>query len=422
MQKLMCGLVLGLGGLIANPWTARAADGGSWAVTPADPLLRQFVQAVVEANPRVQAARAALEASGSYRDAASRPLYNPELDVTSERAHEARYTLGVGYTMDWAGKRKARTAVAESERMVAEAEYLAARRAVTVELLDGLARHQTSGERDSLAGSRRRLMDAFATLAQRRFDTGDLSQVELDLARLAAMEARIQKATAGAALAEVRQAVRSLAPDSPVSQWPSLPGSLPALSEGTDPRSLVTALPEVLAARRQVASADALVELRRRERRPDPTLSVAGGKEAGDLLTVVEFTIPLPVLNRFKDEVSAAAAERSQAQQIADDVSRRAHARLISAMERYNLSRGAWEDWEVTGQTSLTRQTEQLQKLWEADDLSTTDYLVQLRQTLDVQESALDLREALWRAWLEWLSASGQIDAWLGRGASRTME
>ena len=303
--------------------------------------------------------------------------------------------------------------------LVVEAEYLALRWDVTVELLNGLAQHQTGVEREALANSRRRLMDDFAVLAERRFAAGDLNQVELDLARLSATNARIQKATTAAGLAEARQAVRSLTPRTPATQWPALPASMPMLPTSADPQALVLALPEVLAARRQVAMADAVVELRRRERRPDPTLNLAGGEEEGETLIGLNLKIPLFVRNRFSHEVTAAMAERSQAQQIANDVLQRAHARLIGAEERYNLSRGAWGDWELTGQASLRRQTEQLQKLWQAGELSTTDYLVQLTATLDVQENALGLREALWRAWFEWLWASGQVDAWLGQGTYR---
>lgn len=408
------------GGLTITTFATRAAEPPTPGALRADPALIQFVQTVVEANPRVQAARAALEASGAFRDAASRPLYNPELSLDAENSDTDTRALGISQTLDWGGKRKARTAVAESDRLVVEAEYLAARWAVTVELLDGLAQHQTGAERDALAKSRQQLMDEFAALAQRRFDAGDLAQVELDLARLASTDARIQRATAGAGLAEARQSVRNLTPRSAVAQWPTLPGALPALPESAeDPQSLVLALPEVLAARRQVETADAVVELRRRERRPDPTLSLAGGEEDGEALIGLNVTIPLFVRNRFNHEVTAALAERSQAQQIADDVMQRAYARLISAAERYDLSRGAWGDWQQTGEASLSRQTEQLQRLWEAGELSTTDYLVQLTATLDVQESALDLREALWRAWFEWLWASGQVDAWLGQGTYR---
>lgn len=419
MRTPRLGLAALFGGLLVFQ-SAWAAEPDLGTITPADPALAEFVQSVLEASPRVQAARSGLEASSALRDAASRPLYNPELSLDAENSDSETRALGISQTLDWGGKRDARAAVAESDRLVVEAEYLAVRWAVAVELLDGLAQHQTGVQRDALAHSRRELMDEFAGLAQRRFDAGDLAQVELDLARLASTDARIQKATAAAGLAEARQAIRNLTPRSASAQWPLLPAALPSLPRSAeDPQSLVLALPEVLAARRQVATAEAVVELRRRERRPDPTLSLAGGEEDGETLIGLNVSIPLFVRNRFNHEVAAALAERSQAQQIADDVTQRAYARLISAAERYDLSRGAWDDWQQTGEASLSRQTEQLQRLWEAGELSTADYLVQLTATLDVQESALDLRAALWRAWFEWLWASGQVDAWLGQGSYR---
>jgi len=419
MQTRCCRLASWLVVLLLIPWVARAAQSDLPGLASADPALARFVQDVVEANPRVQAARAALEASVAYRDAASRPLYNPELSLEAENADADTRALGISQTIDWGGKRNARTAVADSDRMVVEAEYLATRWDVTVELLNGLALHQTGIERNELAEYRAQLMDNFVALAERRFDAGDLSRVEFDLARLSGTDARIQKATAAAALAEARQAVRNVTPQSPAAQWPSLPASLPRVPSSAETQSLVLALPEVVAARRQVESADALVELRRRERRPDATVSLAGGEEDGETLIGLSLTIPFFVRNRFDHEVTAALAERSRTQRIADDVMQRAHARLIGAAERYELSRGAWEDWELTGQASLTRRTGQLQTLWQAGELSTTDYLVQLTATLDVRESALDLRHALWRAWFEWLGASGQVDAWFGNGGAQ---
>ncbi len=420
MQTPRCWLAAVLGSLIVIPCAAWAQQNDALNLKRANPALTRFVQSVVEANPRVQAAQAALSASGALRDAALRPLYNPELSFDAENAESDTRSLGLSQTFDWGGKRKARGAVAESDRLVVHAQYLALRWAITVELLEGLAQHQTGVERDALAAARRDLMNDFAALAQRRFDAGDLNRVEFDLARLVSTDARIQKATAAAALAQARQAVRNLTPRGPTSQWPSLPSVMPTLpSSATSPQSLVLALPEVLVVRRQLESADAMVELRRRERRPDPTVSLVGGEENGERLVGLTVSMPLYIRNRFNHEVSAAIADRSQAQQLADDVMQRAHARLISATERYELSRGAWQDWQQTGQISLTRQTQQLQKLWEAGELSTTDYLVQIRQTLDVQESALDLREALWRALFEWLWASGQVDAWFGQGVKQ---
>jgi cobalt-zinc-cadmium efflux system outer membrane protein len=351
------------------------------------------------------------------RDAASRPIYNPQLSLFAENAETDTRALGVSQTLDWNGKRKARTAVAESDRLVKKAHYLGTRWDVTIDLLDGLARHQTGVERDVLADSRRRFMAEFATLAERRFQAGDLAQVELDLARLALADARMQKASTGARLAEARQAVNNLTPVSTKSTWPLLPGMMPALPMGAaDAESIALTLPDVMAARRQVESANALVELRRRQRRPDPTLTLAGGEEEGEPLVGLNISIPLFVRNRFSYEVTAAMAELNQAEEIERDLTQRALARLVSATERYELARNAWREWESAGQISLARRTEELQKLWQVGELSTADYLVQMSATLDVQVSALDLRETLWRAWFEWLSASGQIDLWLGQG------
>ena len=107
-------------------------------------------------------------------------------------------------------------------------------------------------------------------------------------------------------------------------------------------------------------------------------------------------------------------AARVQAQQLADDAVQMAHASLTSAAARYELSRSAWDEWEQLGRKSLDRKSEQLRRLWQAGDLSTADYLSQLGETLDVQESALDLRGQVWQAWFEWLLAAGQVDVWLG--------
>ena len=383
-----------------------------------DPALTNFVWTVVETNPRVQAARAALEASRALESAAGKPLYNPELEADYESAVDRTWEVGIGQTLDWSGKRKARASAAASDRHAVEAEYLATRRDLAVDLLSGLTLYQVGVQRDTLAAERERVMRDFAQLAERRFDAGDLNQVEADLATLASIDAQIQRATAAADLAEAKQTVRNLTLHSESDRWPSVDSNLPVMPTVNDPQKWVMDLPEVLAAQRRVDSADALVDLRERERRPDPTLSLRGGREDGSTLVGVTLSVPLYIRNSFKYEVSAAVAERDQAQQIVDDLLRRAYARFVSASERYQLARDAWQGWEQVGQLSLQRQGDLLQRMWEAGELSTTDFLVQLRQTLDTRDSALDLQLTMWRAWFEWLAASGQVDKWLGQGES----
>ena len=118
--------------------------------------------------------------------------------------------------------------------------------------------------------------------------------------------------------------------------------------------------------------------------------------------------------NSYRAEVEAAGADLVQAEQSLQDLNRRLRAQLLSAAERYRLSRSAWETWLKSGQASLGSQMDLLERIWRAGEMSTTDYLVQLNQTLDTRINALEVQGRLWTAWADWLVASGRMDAWLG--------
>ncbi len=406
--------------IIAAPFAApeATADVGEPTFGGDEAELANFVRDIVDASPGVQAARAALDASAAYEAAAGRPLYNPELELDAEDADSKVRTFGLSHTFDWGGKRRARLSVAEAERLSMSAEYTVVRWQVSVELLTALAGYQTETERTALAGNRITAMQEFAAIAGQRFDSGDISQIDLDLAVLALMQARMQQATAAASLAESRQAVSNLVVGAQESRWPEIGIDLPAAIASTgDVQETVMALPQVRAAQLSAEAARARVLLRQRERRVDPTLSVRGGKEDDESLIGVSVTIPLPVRNSLRHEVTAASAEYRLAQQVLSGVSRRAYTRFLGAQERYQISLSAWQGWRKTGDVRLQSQGDLLRRLWEAGELSTTDYLVQLTQTLDTAESALELRGAMWRAWFEWMIASGQIENWLGAGA-----
>ena len=74
--------------LIASPLILLAAaviaDESPTETPRANPALQRFVQDLALSNPDVLAAGAALEASGALRDAAARPIYNPELSAAAD--------------------------------------------------------------------------------------------------------------------------------------------------------------------------------------------------------------------------------------------------------------------------------------------------------------------------------------------------
>jgi cobalt-zinc-cadmium efflux system outer membrane protein len=379
-----------------------------------DPVLSRWVKQVLADNPQVQAANAAVEAASSRERAASRPLFNPELELDAETAETNSAFVGLGQTIDWADKRGARTAVAGYEREAAEAELANIRQMLASELLLALSDYLSALEFRRLSNRRVEIMDRFAHIAERRRKVGDLGQVELDLARLADAEAGLRQARAAAAQADAQRQLAAVLGEVPT-QPPALSSQLPKLQPETIPiETLLNELPELRVQRLQIAANRAMVELHARERRPDPTLELRAGREEFDPLVGITLSVPLFLRNSFQAEVDVANADLIQAQQQGLDMHRRAKARLISAAKRYALMRDAWSQWEQAGQVSLERQVELLQRLWQAGELSTTDYLVQLKQSLDTRTSAVDLRGELWRSWFEWLAASGQVDGWLG--------
>lgn len=396
-------------------WSAPLSDllSGELAETAPTLNLTNFIASSVEKSPRVLAAQAALNASKSLESAASRPLYNPEVEFEATDAEVETRTVGISQTFDFGNKRTALTAIASADVLAAEAEYRIEHRAVVTELLLALSAYQTGRDRDLLATERADALQEFLQIAQQRRDSGDLSQSEYNLASLLAAQARLGKAVAASELSNSVQQIHSLVSDVNLSQLPTLDFEPPAPSilERIDPDWM--SLPEVQAARLRADSASAVVELRKRERRPDPTISLVGGKEGEEQLVGITLSMPIPIRNSRSAEVDAASETYQQAWLTADNAVQRSRARLNSASERYRITHSAWSDWQLYGQSSLDNQTTQLRLLWQAGELSTSDFLVQMSQTIDSGDSALALRQTLWDAWFEWLAASNQIIYWI---------
>jgi cobalt-zinc-cadmium efflux system outer membrane protein len=423
MRGPVCARLLSVLALLFVLDTATAQDGRT--VTPASPALLDLVRETLDENPGVRAARAAVNAAEARVRGADRPLYNPQLEVSAEQRETRDGTLGLSLAIDWADKRGARTDVAGTRLDAARAEYAAVRRRLGGELLAALGRYHTSQSLKRLAQRRAELLRRFLDVAGKRRRAGDLNQIDLDLARLAHTQATLQLSRSASDLAAAEQALAAVV-GKPRRSWPALPTDFPKL-QAVDAQSILADLPELRAAQARVRAARASVALRIRERRPDPTVGVYAGQERafrnGNHNTYgaigLTFSIPLYVRNDFRAEVEVADAELTQAEQSLRDRYRRARARLLSAVDRYRLSRSAWGAWLRTGRSSLASQVSLLERIWQAGEMGTTDYLVRLNQTLDTRANALEIRGRLWAAWADWLAAGDRMNAWLGRGRHR---
>jgi cobalt-zinc-cadmium efflux system outer membrane protein len=378
-----------------------------------DPALTGWINEVISHNPEMQAAEAAVDAASGRLRAADQPLFNPDLELEYENAGSTTAAGGLNQAIDWSDKRGARTAVADSEQEGANAELRSVRQGLATDLLRALADWHTANTVARLSERQMALMSRFDNVAEQRRKAGDLAEVELHLAQLAAADAAFEQAHASEELIRARQALTALTGVNR-QDWPAFPVQFPAIDpQQVDVDQLLNELPSMHVALARVSAARAAVQLSVREKKPDPTVGFRIGKEDSNTLTGVTFSMPLFVRNTFSAEVDVANAELIQAEQEAARRWQQARADLIGAVEIYQNARLVWKTWKLTGAPRLNQRTDLLDQLWKAGELDTTDYLVQLKQALETAVEAIEHRGRLWRAWVAWLATSGQVDQWL---------
>lgn len=378
----------------------------------ATPALRALVAGVQDNSPAIKAAQAAVEAARARAEASAQPLYNPSLTLEAASGEVTSATVGLSQTLDWNDKRGAEQGVATAALAAAVAEQAIVQRLLTGELLEALVRFQTAREQHELARRRVQLMQQFAETAERRRLAGDITRMEATVARLAQSDSQVQQARANSTLIEVETTLRTITGQA-ATTWPELPATLPPPPSNLDLEATLLRLPEVQLRLAQIQAAQARGRLATRSQRPDPTISLRGGKEGDSALIGVGVEIPLFVRRTLRAEEQATGYDLAQTEQLLDEARRRTRAQIEGTLARYRATEAAWRTWEIAGLPSLVEQIDLLQRLWEAGELSTADYLVQARQAVDAQVQSVELLGDARQAAIAWLQASGQVERWL---------
>jgi len=393
------------------------------AAERAPPAVLDALRDVWARNPSVQSAEARLDAARANADAAARPLYNPDLEIAAENADVDTRSVGFSQTIDWSGKRRARENAAGADVRAVEAERDDARQRIALEWLRGYAGFHAAMERTELGAQRVRLLERFADLAARRFRAGDVSVLERDLAELAVQEARAQQAELNADQAKARQLLAGVG--GRIDVLPPLPSATPSLAAFAQVAPL-DRLPALRRAQAESDAAQAKIALAERDTRPDPTISLTGGRVTSgpfnDRLIGIAVKIPLFVRNSYRAEVTAARSNADAAEATQRDVALRAAADVEQAASSYDALREAWVAWDRSRAPAADERAALLQRLWEAGEISAADYLVQLKQGIETELAASALRARVWQAFADWLAASGELSAWLGTDAPMAIE
>lgn len=379
--------------------------------------LREALQAAWQRHPSYRAMEAQLAAARARLDAAGQPLYNPELELEGEdEGPDRTTTAGLNLTLDLSGKRRVRRDAAAARVDQATAEAKLRRRDFAKQWFASWAELQATQQRVRTGERRLALVTRFADLAQKQFAADDISGLERDLALLARDEAEAEQSQLIAERAAAEASFRAVGGSLELLTSLTLPTD--TLPPPSAPLSDIEQLPDWQAAQAAALAAEREVIVARRNRVSDPSVGVRGGRidygNVQDNVVGVSLTIPLFLRNSYRAEVVAAQADADVATAEAERIGIELDADRRRAVDSYAAAQSAWSRWQASRGTDVERRADLLERLWREGELSTADYLLQLKQTLDTQLAGAELEARLWRSYADYLAATGQLERWAG--------
>lgn len=376
----------------------------------------QLINNNLENHPQFSAIKADLLMARAAVRASKKAIFNPGLELEYEDSDVETKTLGISQTIDWGDQQGGRTAVAQAQLNSAAAEYDVAVQSLIQAQLSLLASNQTNQGLVRLSNETLGLMKEFKQIAERRYRAGDLSQVELNLARLAFSQALMAQANAQADATEAREQLRALFGHLP-GQLPQLPEQLPEPVLAGELDSFLQNLPVIRKQLAEIQVARQQVSLRKSEKAWNPTIGLTAGTEGEEDLFGLSLSIPLNMRNNYSAEVDIAKQRFVSHEHRARIAYRDTRALLLTTFERYKSLLKAWNAWREQSRDSVEQQLILIKKLWLAGDINATDYLMQLKQALETKATELELRNQLWQVAFEWMSLTATIDNWLNISA-----
>lgn len=402
-------------GAVGLLWVAGLSASGPGSEAKAVSVLtapvRDAIHAVWQSSPEVEVARAELAAAVARSRASAQPLHNPELSLEAENADVDRRVLGVSLALDLSGKRRAQSEHGEAQQRAVEAAFDGVRNDVALRWLKAWATAALARRQSELGRHRVELMQRFDNLSAQRLEVGDISRPERDLAGLALAEAQMQQATLQGDQAGARADLVAIGGDV-LTELPALPDGAPPPSADLISRPVEDLL-ELRQARAQLERADTAIDIARRARWADPVVRLSGGQvQSGpvtDRVIGLDLSIPLPVFNSGNAEVDAARADADVAAASMIARQRTLRAAQMESHARYDALRTAVVSFQSGHAADFEARTALLEKLWQAGEIATSDYLMQLKQSLDTALAAVELETRTWQAWFNYLAAAGRL-------------
>jgi outer membrane protein, heavy metal efflux system len=345
-----------------------------------------------EQAPQIISARLASdEARGRLTGASIRLQSNPQLDVAlgNRSGPDTRFTdieLGVGQAFEPGARRAARIAGANAAVAQSAASLDEATRAVLRDSASAYYRTLYAHERIRLLDAAYQLASAVHTTADRRYRAGDITVLDVNIARasLARVRAEREGAEASKALAaaELRQLLR-LDADADI----TVSGSLAP----TAPADLGTALqssskrPELTSLDAGVQEAEAEVRLGLSFSKPEYGVGLRYSREEGDQIVLGGFTVTLPMFSKGQEQRAAGSARSARLRAELEAARFRVRTEVRAAFDAYTRRLTAVRVLESDALPGLDENEQLTTRSFDVGQLGLPELLLIRREILDTR-------------------------------------
>ncbi len=388
----------------ATPEPARLAA----AATDLPLTLEHAWQLAEQANPALKNAQANLVAAeGQLADTQGLLWNNPQ--ITAERVRrtvpdpglsertQREWGMGVTQTLEIAGQQGYRRTAAEQELAALRETIEETRRQLRAEVEQKFIRVVALQLRAEMETGLVDLIKENSTVSRKRFDAGEDTKLDANLAEVELGRARNQLETVDEQLIQARAELATLL-QLPAERLPTVRGTLlvkPGLPYTLD--QLLTAAASraqlrVLDHREKVARNR--LGLERAATYPDITLGLHSAREgpgdAREKIVGLSVSIPLPLFRRNAAGIGKASAELTQAEIEKQAAGRDTRARVLALWQKLDSLRQRTQRLDQ----SVLKRLEENQRLstaaYRAGEISLIQMLLATRQVLDTRREVLE--------------------------------
>jgi len=370
--------------------------------------LQEAMETAANQHPILQMAEQQVAIAKANLTEQSAYAYNPELSLEPQRrrlnaggsANDYYITLSQG--IETAGKQGFREQSAQAALKAMNQNKNNTRQQLMIAAARAYVALAMAEQAFDLRDQQSRMLKRVYHAVALQLKLGQSSQLDANLAQSAFSSALNATTVARQTLTQSKQAYLIALGNVNTAAINPVKHTLPPLQTNWQPigdayKIALQSRPDISALRSKLEQSNAQANLASATRMPDVTISAMTGREAGENLIKLGFTIPIPVFNSHKGAYHAALAEQERVSSGLDWSTQQLRYAVQSAIDNHSNAMQALAGIITSHMQQSAKDTISLaQKAYDAGELDLEELVVHIRQGLDARMTALEIIQQGW--------------------------